>query len=251
MSKIYPIRMNLSYILALFSANNKMKFVKYGKEYTLFEVYSLKDARELEKLFLSHSNTERKIITNNQGKKPLIMSVEFRKSEISNMWRFKIFQKGSKGITLDTYQTLKSLPSELYIFLKPLEDDFRNFDNLNRVNLYFDKRLKDYMHSIHLLYENDLNYFLSKKYLTQFEIKQVTWTYLFYKNDYDFYTERIDDYVTEMKAKESNETIREIISLCEQISKKHSNIEKLFNKKGEVWKYWKASQDHSWFVLFL
>ena len=250
MSKIYPVKMKLSYILALFSANNKIKFIKSENEYTLFEVFSLKNAKELEELLLSNSNTKRKMITNNQGKKPLVMSVEFKKIAVVNMWRFKIYQKGSKGIILDTFQTIDSIPVELQTFLRPLEEGLKNSNDLNGIKTHFEKKLRNIQHDAYLLCEDDLKFFLLKEYLTQFEIKQVTRTYIFYKDYYDFYTGRIDDYAREMKARESNKGMEKIILVCEELIKKHSKLELLLNEKGEVWKYKNANQDYSWFVLF-
>ena len=218
MSKIYPIKMNLSYILALFNANNKMSFIKNGSEYVLFEVYSLKNAKQLEDLFLSKANTKRNIITNNQGKKPLIMSVEFSDNSIRNMWRFKIFQRGSKGIVLDTFQTIDSIPIELQTLLRPLEESFRNSNDLVDVYNHINKKEAEILS----LTKNDLNIFLSRSLLTSFEIKQFLYSYNKDVLDYyDFNVERIDDKETYDSAVESNNNIESLKVLYERVAEKH------------------------------
>jgi len=192
-SKYYPLNIGLEYVLSIFEVNSNLSYKVNDNEFILFEIYDLDKAKEVEDIFLGFSNTKKRIITNHQGKKPLILSFRFRQNRVKDMWEFLIYQKKSRGIILNKFSTTESLPLKLFEIIKPIENDISYNKKFVLLENNFNNTFKKHEMEVFLLKSKDLKIISSRSEITSFEKKQILFTYVYYNSMYDENVSKIDD----------------------------------------------------------
>lgn len=212
-SKIYPLGLDLKYLLSIFESNGNMICKKSDNELILFEIYGNSNILEIEKILSKFFNTNLLVVTNHQGKKPLVLTATFSNNNIQNMWEFRVYQKGSKGIILNKFSTVSSMPEKLFEIIKSIENYIVHAKKLVDLELKFQKQFSDFEKHIYFLNDSDLKVLSNRGSITSFEKDQIVFTFDHYKSLFEKNPEMIDDGELYKAALELNSELKPILEV--------------------------------------